>query len=98
MAWIQLCIVGRSLSPLPWKASALISCSQSGGDLYLEGGHMPPGLMAMPFIVRRGDHILFCLNVDPCYRGGEKWFMSMLFGDVLISPPHLSGHVPCSLF
>lgn len=68
---IWLCVVGRNLSQLSWKASALVSCSQCGGDLYLEGGHMPPGLIAMPFLVRRGAHILFCLFADPCCQDGE---------------------------
>lgn len=61
-AW--LCVVCRSLSLFPWKASALVSCSQCGGDLYLEGGHMSLGLISLPFIVEHGDRILFSLTID----------------------------------
>lgn len=55
----RLCVVCRSLSLFPWKAPALVSCSQCGGDLYLAGGHMPLSLISLPFIVRRGAEITF---------------------------------------
>lgn len=55
----RLCVVCRNLSLFPWKAPALVSCSQCGGDLYLEGGHMPLSLISLPFIVRRGVEITF---------------------------------------
>lgn len=55
----RLCVVCRSLSLFPWKGPALVSCSQCGGDLYLEGGHLPRSFISLPFIVRRGVEITF---------------------------------------
>lgn len=90
------CVVGRSLSRFPWKAPALVSCSQCGGNLYLEGGHMPLGLISMPFIVKHGDHILFSLTVDPCYQDGEAVCGHGSLEPLLAHPPvsSFSGLVP----
>lgn len=63
------------------------------GFLYLEGGHMPLGLISMPFIVTRGDSILFSLTGDPVTRM-ERQPVPMVPWDPL-SPPHLSVPETC---
>lgn len=54
--WPSDCV--KSLSPFPRSASVLVSCSHSGGDLYLEGVTCPGPQCYMPFIAGCGDRIL----------------------------------------
>lgn len=56
---------------------------------------MPLGLISMPFIVKRGDHILFSLTVDACYQDGEAVCVLVSRGTPL-SLPHLLVCALCS--
>lgn len=47
---------------------------------------MPLGLISMPFIVKRGDHILFSLTVDACYQDGEAVCVLVSRGHLLAYP------------
>lgn len=62
--WLSHCV--KSLSSFPGSASVLVSCSHSGGDLYLEGVTCPGPQCYMPFIAGCGDCIPI-LIANPWY-------------------------------